>query len=309
MAAVRLALASGLVLLVSLGAAGLFPVGLAAAAVLLPLLLLLYLYDVDVYENEPLPIVALTMVWGLVAGIAVGVVLGRVSAPIAADGLSSLSERAVLARVVLVPVIDFVLAMVGPVILLRHPRFNDVLDGVFFGAATAVTLFGAQMLVQAWPLFHTGLRPLQADGPGTLRLVELGVFVPIIAACTVAWVCASLWLRFRVRTRGARPLGRLGTPVVAVVVAVAFLVVTAAAQQLVGEPLRALVLALIAAVALVLLRNAIHVGLLEEAHEHGLGPEVICTNCSRATPLWAFCSRCGVALRALPKARAGAGGE
>ena len=50
------------------------------AAALVPLLTILYLYDVDEYEDEPLRVVAVTILWGAAAGIGVGL-LGRHIAP------------------------------------------------------------------------------------------------------------------------------------------------------------------------------------------------------------------------------------
>jgi hypothetical protein len=54
-------------------------------------------------------------------------------------------------------------------------------------------------------------------------------------------------------------------------------------------------------VALVLLRRAMHLGLVEEAAEAATGPPLVCANCGDTTPGGSFCSSCGVALRALPK--------
>ena len=47
---------------------GAFPVALVGAAVLVPALVLIYVYSVDVYEDTPLPVIALTMVWGAAFG-------------------------------------------------------------------------------------------------------------------------------------------------------------------------------------------------------------------------------------------------
>jgi predicted RNA-binding Zn-ribbon protein involved in translation (DUF1610 family) len=54
---------------------------------------------------------------------------------------------------------------------------------------------------------------------------------------------------------------------------------------------------------IVLLRRAIHVGLLEEALEGPIGPEFTCPNCGHQTARHTFCTNCGVSLQALPKAR------
>lgn len=61
-------------------------------------------------------------------------------------------------------------------------------------------------------------------------------------------------------------------------------------------------LGLLAVIALLWLRAVIHLGLLEEASEREIGPDVVCANCGRATPSHTFCGWCGVSLRAAPKA-------
>ncbi len=48
---------------------GAFPVALVGAAVLVPVLVVLYVYSVDVYEDTPLPVLILTMAWGIAWGI------------------------------------------------------------------------------------------------------------------------------------------------------------------------------------------------------------------------------------------------
>ena len=64
--------------------------------------------------------------------------------------------------------------------------------------------------------------------------------------------------------------------------------------------------------ALLWLRQVIHVGLLQEAAEIEIGAAVTCPNCVKATPRHTFCGHCGVSLHALPKstrpARPHAGG-
>jgi hypothetical protein len=301
MGAFRLALAGGVGLIVVLGIAGVFAVALAAAAVLIPVLMVLYLYDVDVYEDESILVVGLTMLLSAAIGVAIGLVLLHVELPLQQHGWSSLTDSAVLVRAVVVPVIATVLALVGPLILLRHPRFNDVLDGVFFGAAAAVGVWAALMLVQAWPIAELGLRPDQASGPWTVRLVELSVLMPLVAAGGAAWAAGSLWLRFRAPVRDRRALGLLATPALAVLIAMALPTAATLAQQVFGSLASAVVLVVLAAVGLLLMRRAIHVGLLEEADERDLGPDVTCANCGRTTPTHTFCGHCGVALRALPK--------
>src|SRR5262245_11414249 len=72
MHAFRLALAGGAFAIVALAAAGLFPLALVVAGAVVPFLMVLYLWDVDLYEDEPVPMLAFTVVWGIGAGIGLG---------------------------------------------------------------------------------------------------------------------------------------------------------------------------------------------------------------------------------------------
>jgi len=62
-------------------------------------------------------------------------------------------------------------------------------------------------------------------------------------------------------------------------------------------------------VSLALLRRALHLGLVEEAAEVEIGPAITCANCGATTARHTFCGNCGIALKALPKDRAGSRGE
>jgi hypothetical protein len=62
-------------------------------------------------------------------------------------------------------------------------------------------------------------------------------------------------------------------------------------------------------VGLVLLRRALHVGLLEDSGEHEIGEPITCANCGEQTPVHTFCANCGVSLHALPKGKHHAGGR
>jgi hypothetical protein len=60
-------------------------------------------------------------------------------------------------------------------------------------------------------------------------------------------------------------------------------------------------------VVIVLLRRAIHVGLLEESLEIPVGAEFSCPNCGEPTARHTFCGHCGISLQALPKMRSASG--
>ena len=60
---------------VVLAAAGFLPVALLASALLVPLLLTVYLYSTDVYEDEPVRVILVTLAWGAVTGALFGLLL------------------------------------------------------------------------------------------------------------------------------------------------------------------------------------------------------------------------------------------
>jgi hypothetical protein len=64
-----------------------------------------------------------------------------------------------------------------------------------------------------------------------------------------------------------------------------------------------LMLAVIAALALLWLRRALHLGLMQESREVAITRTIVCSNCGRLTPEHTFCGNCGISLRALPKER------
>lgn len=298
----NVAAAVGVAVMVALAAARLFPLALVVAAVLVPLLTVMYVYDVDLYEDEPVRVIGMTMLWGLIAGIVV-TVLART---IITSGAAFLVERdagTTLLRGVVVPLVGLGVVLVGPLLLLRYPRFNDVLDGVTFGVATAVSYAGATLLVQSSDFFATGLRPVGSTSAWIVRVLELGLAVPLLTGAVVGGACASLWLRYRssVRDRGA--LGPAGSPWVALPFAAAALVAAALAETTLTDWWLLPVLIALDVAALIWLRRAIHLGLLQEAAEHPVGPAIRCPNCGAETPHHTFCIECGVSFQALPKER------
>ena len=309
----QLALLAGIVLVVVLGVLGYYPVAIAAAAVLVPLLTIIYLYDVDTYEDEPIRVVALTFVWGVVAAVVFTTIVDKLLPTNAAGSLGALGSTISggggggfdfpLARGVIVPVLALLLMIAGPAVLLPYKRFNDVLDGATFGVASAVAFVGAQTFIKAIDLFQGGLHPVGAMLPWVLRLLSLSVAMPLIAAGAVGGLGGVLWLRYRAPVRDRSALGPLGQPAVAGVLAAVLLVVAALAQEKLAQIPSLLVLVLLAVVALIWLRRVIHLGLLQESREIPVGDPITCPNCGKTTPLHTFCGHCGISLRALPKAR------
>ena len=295
----RVAFAGGLIALLALVAVGAFPVALVGAAVLVPALVLIYVYSVDIYEDTPLPVLALTLAWGAAWGIAFGLATTAISGRAATLGARPSLE--ILTLGVVVPLLGLVAMVVGPLFLMRDRHYNDVLDGATFGVASAVAFVGAQVVAGSIDLFAGGLTPVGETLPWVGRILAIAVALPVVAAGAVGATVGAFWLRYRAPVRDRAALGAAGRPAVAVVLAAGLIVATALAAYLPGPIVNVAVQLGLAAVALVWLRRTLHVGLLEEAYEIEIGSQITCANCGRPTLRHTFCGNCGIALRALPK--------
>ena len=294
----RVALLIGTLIVVGLTLLGFFPVALVAAAVLVPLLMVLYLWVVDVYEDDPLWIIGGTMLWGAAAGIVAGVVLRWLPT---GTQLGGLRLESVLIAGVAVPIFEAALMLVGPLLLLPLRRFNDVLDGATFGAASAVSFSGALLLVQSLPVLGSGLRPQGDPLPWVIQLISLGILQPVIAAGSIGAVTAAFWLRYRAPEGDRNAMGVLGVAPIALLCGLALIVAAGLAKSALTLVPATVVLALLAAIALLWLRRALHLGLQQESREIVITRSIHCPNCGRLTPEHTFCGNCGISLRALPR--------
>ena len=83
----------------------------------------------------------------------------------------------------------------------------------------------------------------------------------------------------------------------------AFLIVSALVQITLPSGAALAIVAVLAVIALLWLRQVIHVGLLEEALLIEDAPVITCANCGHRTRQGTFCESCGIALAALPASR------
>jgi hypothetical protein len=299
----RWAMGVGTAIVLGLGIAGLFPVALAGAALLVPVLAALYLHDVNVYEEEPLLVVGFTLAWGAIAGVGIAL-LAHALEPSSLNQLASGHHASALITIVLLPTLELVLAVAGPaLILLPHRRYNDVLDGVTFGAATAAALSATEVIVNGYKLFEHGLAPGGAVLPWILRLLTIRLALPILAMAATGAACGALWLRVRAPRGDRGALGPLGHPLVALTLRAGLLMLAAAGQRWLPVGAWLAMLLVLDGIALVWLRLMLQLGLREEAAEFAIGPDIQCPNCGAQTPHHSYCAECGVSLRALPKRR------
>jgi hypothetical protein len=269
-----LALGLGSAAIVVLAALRLFPVALIAAALLLPLLVALYLIDVNAYGDEPVWALSLTMVWGAVAGVGFGL-LALAVAPSAASVIVNGTSQYLLVQGLVLPFCGFFVLLLGPLILLRYQHFNAVLDGVTFGASTGAAFGGAQAITYSAHLLGAGLRPGGAVLPWVWRLLSLGLGMPIVTVGAAAAACSALWLRYRAPVRDAQALGALGHPAVALPLAGLLVAGAAVGETFLSAGGWLVWLVGFDLVALSLLAQTIHIGLLEEeAADGGGGPSL-----------------------------------
>jgi hypothetical protein len=294
----RWALIAGALFVVVLAALHLFAPATAAAAFLLPVLYLLYLYEVEVYADEPWLLVGATMVAGAVLGYAVTELAGGAASRVdlAGDGGSGFALRAVA-----IPIISQALMLAGPLFLfLFRGRYREPLDGLTFGAASALGFSLASELAALWPLI-TG--PLVASGDPVdwaLRLLRLGILVSLVNASTTALVTASIWLhRYdRRRSQRAREVGLPATIAVAFGTQLVLGALTFAVHDLIVQ---VLVWALATIALMLYVRQVIHQALLSEGVAHEIGPDSQCPECHHIVPTMLFCPNCGAARAAAPR--------
>ena len=306
MAMFRTCLGLGLATVLVLGLAKLYPVALIAGAVLLPVLVVLYMVDINVFEDQSLPVIGATLVWGLAAGVATALIAKGLS-PSGSQVFVGGHGTIVLTRGVVIPLISVALILLGPLAMLRYPRFSTVLDGATFAAASASAFVAAEVIVQALSAFGHGLRPPGSVIPWLVQLAVIAIALPLATMAAMGASAGAVWLKLRAPIRDRQALGRLGSLYVAIPAGAAFLVVTAVVQITAASGLALAIITLLAVLALLWLRQVIHVGLLEEALLIEDAPIITCANCGHRTRRGAFCESCGIALAALPGSRSSVG--
>jgi ribosomal protein L32 len=302
MAVFRTCLSLGLATVLVLGVVKLYPVALIAGAVLLPVLVVLYMVDINVFEEQSLPVIGGTILWGLVTG-ALTALIAKSLSPSGSDVFVGGHGSLVLTRGVLIPALSVVLILLGPLAMLRYPRFSTVLDGATFAAASASAFVAAEVIVQAVSALGHGLRPPGSVLPWLVQLALIAVGLPLVTMATMAATAGAVWLKLRAPIRDRRALGRLGSLLVAIPLGVAFLVVSAVVQITLASGFALAIIAIMAVLALLWLRQVIHVGLLEEALLIEDAPVITCANCGNRTRRGTFCESCGIATAALPASR------
>ena len=306
------------VVVVLLGVGRYVPASIVAAALLVPVLYLVYFYVVEIYEDEPFWVLGATFLIGGVLGLIASIVLYRLIQR-EQSFFGPPSTQYILLTALVGPLVAQALMLVGPLILyVARPRFGEVLDGMVFGVASGLGFAAAQSIVYSW-LLVTG--PLQRAGSVTawaLPVIRIAILVPLLYAATTGLICAAIWLR-RDATPPARSAGWMPSVPVAVGIALLGLILPSLAvdfglgQNSFGtslggggtsvptQVLNLLWYALALLAIMLIVRQVLHVGLIDKAQALGHGGNLRCPNCAHIVPDVPFCPNCGIAMRSVAK--------
>ena len=276
--------------------------GIAVAALGLPLLFVLYLRASSTDRDFPRTALVLSGALGALLGAAWvaagGVFVARTYGLPMSIGLAL---HHLFREGLVIPVAGLVL-MVTPIVIVRlvRPGSRESLDGFVIGALAGLAFSAAATLVRLAPQVAAGLiahaRPLQGL---VVEVVLCGVTVPITAAAAGGVVGIALW--FQQRDGAAEHHGRVR--MLLVVLAGVTLLLHAAVAVIDSVGLRQLVMltvhVTITVLTLILLRTAMQLALLHETHDPVAADQpLLCTRCEMVVPDMAFCPHCGAATRA-----------
>ncbi len=311
----RIALLIGVAITTVFAVVGWLPSAFVAAALVVPVVYLVYLYDVNEWEDEPIPVVLGSVL--LAAALAVGFTL-LWSEVVLDEPIGSRSDAwpidTLLVGCLAVPVVAELLRQVGPVLLSRMPAFDDLIDSVTFGIASGAAWATAETLVLNRAMISG---PSSVDGDTTMwwmLLVTVGIVKPIVYGSASAIAIAGF------SGIGEGYDGVTRRYAIALAEAVTYGVVFQLGLYLgdrmggLNGALLSLTVAIaVALVVIVRVRLVLHHGLLEASLEaartqqltkHAASGDAWCGHCEMPLlPGAAFCSACGMALRATGKQR------
>jgi hypothetical protein len=206
---------------------------------------------------------------------------------------------------VFLPIIGQFLMLIGPLALyIARRQFDDVLDGLAFGAAAGLGFSATQSIAYAWYLISGPFVQTGSISAWVLPTLKIALLIPLLDAATTGLICAALWLR-RDRQPAERTRGAVTNLALAIIIALLGQTVPAVGSTLWGGPLLDLLWYGGAVVILLLLvRSLLHIGLIDKARPLRSGNAEECPQCFhqlRGTE--SFCPYCGLALRATPRRR------
>lgn len=292
---------------------GFIAIGFASAAVAVPVLYLFYFYDANETDDQPSLVIGLVVVSSALLGVLSDRFQQVIFLPAGRSDLARFSyDPSSIGSSLVSAVFVVTLAQLGPAILTRQPKFDDLIDGLTFGVAAGSTFAAGETLSRSWTfLASSSLRTPDAD---TLRwittVLELGLLKPLIFGAAIGLVVAAFSGVGEGPGRVSR--GYLRASLVSMFLIFVWQAGNGVISGINGGSVR-LVSGIawslgVAAYLLLRLRVVLHVALLEAASltaardsvpaysNKGIG---FCPECSMALVNGAnFCSICGTSVRA-----------
>ena len=193
----RIALTIALVVALVAAIFGALPIAILVAAFSIPIVYIVYLYDVNLWEDEPIPVTGLAFgLTGVLTIIFTMIVMWllRPSIPTTSLDGSNLgggpSVWTFLLVALVVPVVGEAIREVGPILLASRPEFDDLMDGLTFGVISGVAYACFDTIVRYWDLLVGG--PVDTDPGLWMSLVFLHGFVkPLLLGTATGIACAE----------------------------------------------------------------------------------------------------------------------
>lgn len=278
--------------------------GITVAALGLPLLFALYLRAAGLDTGETRPL----LVWAAVIGAGLGVAWVLVGGGLVARTYGIPVSVGVALHHLLGPgvgiAVSGMMLMAVPVVVARllRRRPGESLDGFAIGALGALAFSATATLTRLAPQFTVGLISPHRPLSGLLvEAVLCALTIPVTAAAAGGLVGMLLWFNHPTADEtGDHPRRVLGILLLLTAMA-------ALAHTLLGvvdvlgltQVWMAAAHLLMAGLVLIVLRAAMHLSLMHEAHDPVRPDEpILCANCEHVVPDMAFCPACGVAARA-----------
>jgi hypothetical protein len=314
----RVALTIALVVALIAAIFGAMPIAVLVAAFAIPIVYIVYIYDVNLWEDEPIPVTGLAFALTGVLTIGFTILWTWLRGPVpygtaTFDGSLSSSPQVgpFLVVALVVPIVGQAIQQIGPIMLASRPEFDDLMDGLTFGVISGVSYACFDTLVRHWDLLTGGL---QAQDPGLwVSLIFLEGFVkPLIFGTATGIACAE----FSGLGRGYDGFTpRYFRGVAEAVLAIMAYQAGTYLFAFVGSATLGVILSIawglvILGILILRIRNVLHLGLMEAALERSArsggvadGELQFCAQCE--LPLLehaAFCNACGTAVRVQAKA-------
>ncbi|HEU4947491.1 MAG TPA: PrsW family glutamic-type intramembrane protease [Kribbella sp.] len=320
----KVALGIALALTVLTAGLGALPVAIMIAAFAVPIVYILYLYDVNLWEDEPVPVVAAAfVVTGVLAAVFTWLWSQRIglSIELTGENASGPVGRDLLILVLLVPVVSELIRQVGPLYLASRPRYDDLMDGLTFGVVSGVGFACFETLVLHWSWISGGFASPGSSTATWVSVVLLQGFVKPLIYGTATGLAVAEFSGLGERYDGFTARWVAGLLQAMLVNAlfqggVYLLSFVGGRSSAVGAILGVVWGLVLLGALIILVRTVLHKGLLEAALEsaarggsnHASGELAFCSRCEMPLlPHSDFCSACGNSVRAVPKSDRGVG--